>query len=122
MDNLEKIATPSELTCPECSGGLWEVTGAAPLRYRCHVGHAYSAQTLASSQAEHAEASLWSSVRALRERAMLLRRMANVARALGDEVQAAAGQRQADQVAQQADALMALAERTLGSDPPTAND
>lgn len=102
MENLSVLAAPSALTCPDCGGGLWELKDRRPLRYRCHTGHAFTADSLEAAQAEHAEFTLWSSLRALREREMLLRRLASVAEATGDAAQAAAGRRAADRVREQA--------------------
>jgi two-component system, chemotaxis family, protein-glutamate methylesterase/glutaminase len=115
MENLSRIGKPSSLTCPDCGGGLWEVNGSKPLRYRCHTGHAFSARTLENAQVELAEHSLWSSVRALQEREILLRRLAMVARATGDVAQAEAGQRQADRVRAQAELLSRLVQREMNS-------
>jgi two-component system chemotaxis response regulator CheB len=110
VEDLKHIAAPSSLTCPDCGGSLWEMKEPKPLRYRCHTGHAYSALSLATAQKEASEHALWSSVRALREREMLLRRMAGIASALGDQAQATAGQAHADQIRQQAEALQGFAE------------
>ena len=107
---LSSIGDPSAMTCPECGGGLWELKQAQPLRYRCHTGHAFTAASLGSSQQEHAEESLWHSVRALREREMLLRRLATVAEATGDLAQASAGRRAADRVHEQVNDLARLVE------------
>ena len=108
MENLAQVGQPSALTCPECGGGLWELKEAKPLRYRCHTGHGYSALSLENAQTEKAEQSLWSSVRALQEREMLLRRLANVAEATGDKAQAEVGRRQADHVKAQVAQLSRL--------------
>jgi two-component system, chemotaxis family, protein-glutamate methylesterase/glutaminase len=115
MENLAQVGQPSTLTCPECGGGLWELKDAKPLRYRCHTGHAYSARALESAQADAAEHALWSSVRALQEREILLRRLANVAEATGDLPQAQAGRRQADRVKEQVAQLSRLVEGELNS-------
>lgn len=74
MGELEKIATLSPFTCPECHGSLWEVDGAAPQRFRCHTGHAFTARYLASAQDRVAEEALWAAVRALHEKEALLKR------------------------------------------------
>jgi two-component system, chemotaxis family, protein-glutamate methylesterase/glutaminase len=110
LQDLAAVARPSSLTCPECGGGLWELNDKKPLRYRCHTGHGFSARSLDSAQAERAEHSLWSSVRALRERELLLRRLANVAEDTGDPDQAKAGRLQADRVRAQAEQLSSVAE------------
>jgi two-component system, chemotaxis family, protein-glutamate methylesterase/glutaminase len=110
LEQLASVAKPSALTCPECGGGLWELKDTKPLRYRCHTGHAFSARSLDNAQAELAEHSIWSSVRTLRERELLLRRLAGVAEATGDPVQADAGRQQADRVREQAEQLSKLVE------------
>lgn len=115
MENLDAVGTPSALTCPDCGGGLWELKDQQPLRYRCHTGHAYSARSLENAQTTVAESSLWSSMRVLQERQMLLRRLATVADATGDTAQAEAGRRQADRLKIQLELLSALTERPTGS-------
>lgn len=110
MEHLSAAGTPSALTCPDCGGGLWELKDRGPLRYRCHTGHGFSALSLENAQAEVAEHALWSTVRALREREILLRRLAGVAQATGDTVQAEAGRRQAERLRGQVENLTRLAE------------
>lgn len=68
-----RLGTPSYYACPECHGVLLEMAERAPLRFRCHTGHAYTMESLMSEMDETIEASLWSAIRALEERAMLLR-------------------------------------------------
>lgn len=66
---------PSALTCPDCGGALWERQNGEVVRYRCHVGHAYTAEGLVAVQNEGLEGALWSALRALQEKAELSRRM-----------------------------------------------
>ena len=40
--------TASGFTCPECHGALWELQEDGLLRFRCRVGHAFSAESLLS--------------------------------------------------------------------------
>jgi two-component system, chemotaxis family, protein-glutamate methylesterase/glutaminase len=108
MENLAALAEPSPLTCPDCGGGLWELKNTKPLRYRCHTGHGFTAASLEAAQTESAEHALWSSVRSLQEREILLRRLATVAEATGDHPQAAAGRRAADRVREQVQQLSSL--------------
>lgn len=116
VDNLRTIGTPSSLTCPDCGGSLWEINDRKPLRYRCHTGHAYSAMSLAHAQKDVSEQALWGTVRALREREMLMRRMAAVAAAVGDATQAAAGLAEAERIREQAEGLESYAECARGTE------
>lgn len=72
----EKEGTPSTFACPECHGVLWEVREGELLRFRCRVGHAYTADALRLAMSEATEDALWASMRSLEEKAALLRRMA----------------------------------------------
>lgn len=110
MDNLKSIATPTQLTCPQCGGTLSELKDARPLRYRCHTGHAYTALTLDSAQADQTDHALQAGHRALKEREALLRRMAVVSRQLGHDAEARAGLEQAERVHQQAERLATMLE------------
>lgn len=115
MENLEAVATPSTLSCPDCGGSLWELSEGRPLRYRCHTGHAFSAVTLDNLQSQVTEHAMWSSVRSLKERELLLRRLAVVARATGDEHQAQAGEAEAQRLSIQGKALVGMIDGELPS-------
>lgn len=66
---------PAPLACPACGGGLMPIDGAdvprVP-RYRCHVGHTYSARTLLTALGDDLERALWVALRSLEERIALL--------------------------------------------------
>jgi two-component system chemotaxis response regulator CheB len=79
MAELEKIGKPSEFTCPECHGSLWEIEGVVPQRFRCHTGHAFTARTLQSAQDQLVEEAVWAAVRALHEKQALHKRFAKTA-------------------------------------------
>ena len=74
---------PSAYTCPECHGTLWEVDEGELIRFRCRVGHAYSADHLLSGQADNLEAALWMALRTLEERTQLSGDMAKRAKQNG---------------------------------------
>ncbi|BAL23972.1 chemotaxis protein CheB [Azoarcus sp. KH32C] len=75
LELLKEVAQPSPYTCPECHGALWTITDERMLRFRCRVGHAYTADSLLDLQDQDIENALWSAVRALEERAALAKRM-----------------------------------------------
>ena len=70
-----KHGKPSAFACPECSGVLWELEEGELLRFRCRVGHAYTADALRVALSDHSEDALWAAMRALEEKAALLLRM-----------------------------------------------
>lgn len=78
--SVERLGRVSKLTCPECQGALWEINDEDLLRFRCHVGHAFSAESLSDGQAERLEVALWSAVRALEEQMILAKRIVERAR------------------------------------------
>jgi two-component system chemotaxis response regulator CheB len=73
---LEKLGRPSEFTCPECRGVLWELNDKDLLRFRCRAGHSYLAESLHEEQSETEEDMLWEAFRALEEGAAMARRIA----------------------------------------------
>ena len=78
--SVERLGKISKLTCPDCHGALWEITDEDILRYRCHVGHAFTSEALTEGQSEMLEVALWSAVRALEEQMMLAQRIVERAR------------------------------------------
>jgi len=72
----QKRGNPSAFTCPECHGTLWEMDEAGLLRFRCRVGHAYTADELRVAMSASTEDALWAAMRTLEEKASLLRRLA----------------------------------------------
>jgi two-component system, chemotaxis family, protein-glutamate methylesterase/glutaminase len=81
IEDDDKAGTPSVYGCPDCGGTLWELQDDRWMRFRCRVGHAYSAEGLLGSQSENLEKALWSAFRGLQENAALARRLAERARA-----------------------------------------
>jgi two-component system chemotaxis response regulator CheB len=75
MPEMASLGKLSAFTCPACKGALWELHDGDLLRYRCHTGHAYSKETLLEEQAEVIENALYSALRAVQEKAAVLRRL-----------------------------------------------
>jgi two-component system chemotaxis response regulator CheB len=87
-------------TCPECHGNLWEADDRGIVRFRCRVGHVYSAESMLAAQTDSVDRALWTALRSLEERAALTHRLAEraharhhkwVARAFEERAQAADG-------------------------------
>jgi len=68
------LGPASGYTCPDCQGSLADLgtTG----RYRCRVGHAWTAEALLAAQGSEWERALWVALRVLEEKASLTKKMA----------------------------------------------
>jgi two-component system chemotaxis response regulator CheB len=74
---MDKVSDKrSYFSCPECNGALWEIKEAGLVRYRCHVGHAFSGEVMLDANGEQLERALWSTLRILEERIELIRTLA----------------------------------------------
>ena len=82
-DLLSGMADPAALTCPSCGGVLSKVRSGKPLRFRCQVGHAYTADALAREQEGRVDEALRIALRIVEERAELVSRMAEEGRQSG---------------------------------------
>jgi two-component system chemotaxis response regulator CheB len=114
-DDDPRAGLLTAITCPECGGALWEHDEEGLLRFKCHVGHAYSADSLEVSQSQALESSLWAALRSLQERAELFRRLA---RRTGDGERLEAKARVADQHARVLRSLVTA----FGREPGTAGE
>lgn len=76
MERETEVGTPANLGCPTCGGTLWEHNAGNLLRFRCRIGHAWSADSLIAQQSEAIEEALWTAFRALEESSALSRRLA----------------------------------------------
>lgn len=61
---------------PEGGGAPWEVEDDRLVRYTCHVGHAYSTESMLGAEAGRLESALRGTIRAPREKAAVTRRIA----------------------------------------------
>ena len=102
------LGTPSGFTCPECHGGLWEIEDEGLPRYRCRVGHGFSAESLIVTQRADVDAALWTAYRALEERTALFRRLAERAHGRHAEISAEHFRAEASEVGRQAEVLRAV--------------
>jgi two-component system chemotaxis response regulator CheB len=82
-DILRKIADPAAMTCPSCGGALSTLKLGKPLRFRCQVGHAFTADILAKEQESRVDEAMRVALRIIEERAELVGRMAEEGRRSG---------------------------------------
>ncbi|WP_459195226.1 chemotaxis protein CheB [Nostoc sp. FACHB-892] len=75
LKNVEAIGTRTTYTCPECNGSIWQIGKSEPVRFRCHIGHSFTANVFLSEQTQNIETALWSAVRAMEEKVTFSRQM-----------------------------------------------
>ena len=63
------------LICPDCQSALLSITEGQRIRFRCQMGHAYSASTLLASVTTAVEEKLWQAMHMLEETKTLLDRI-----------------------------------------------
>lgn len=94
---IEARGEPTNLNCPECGGPLSHERG-SPLRFRCRLGHAFAASSLAEASRQAVESSLWAAIRLLEQRANLDRARGTEERSRGRPATAAQYQERAAEV------------------------
>lgn len=75
MNDMDRFGRRSVLTCPDCGGVMWELNEGKLSRYRCHVGHAYTAELMMMGVDDNLRRAMAIAQRALDERTALLRKL-----------------------------------------------
>jgi two-component system, chemotaxis family, protein-glutamate methylesterase/glutaminase len=101
----EELGSPAGITCPDCSGNLWEIDEGPNIRYRCRVGHAYSEEAIARAQDASVERAMWTALRAVEERVALLKKLAEQAERRGHKGVAAVFRERADAAGDDAETI-----------------
>jgi two-component system, chemotaxis family, protein-glutamate methylesterase/glutaminase len=120
MELEEKLGSLSPFTCPECNGALWEINDGSMLRFRCHVGHAFTAEAVLSGRAAEVDKMLEGLVRSHQERAALVRRMAEQERSLQNDRLAQIFESRAKEYEDDAEVVRRMAQHHR-SDEPSLN-
>ncbi len=72
--NTQQLGPPSGYICPDCNGSLVSISEG---NFRCHVGHAWTADALLTARDGEVEGALWIALRSLQEKARLARELAD---------------------------------------------
>ncbi len=75
IDSGEHPGEVSGFTCPECTGPLFEIREGRLVRYRCRVGHAYTADGVLEGKDGALEDALYAALNTLEESADLAERL-----------------------------------------------
>jgi two-component system, chemotaxis family, protein-glutamate methylesterase/glutaminase len=76
VDSDERPGELSHFTCPECAGPLYEIDANDLIRFRCRVGHAYTAESVLDGKTEELEQALYAALNTLEENALMADRLA----------------------------------------------
>jgi two-component system chemotaxis response regulator CheB len=115
----EHPGEPSPWPCPDCSGVLWQIDEGNMVRFRCRVGHAWSADDLLNVQGSAIENALWMALRSLEDRAALSRTLAERALAGGRSISAGRFQSESDEYEESVRVLRELLSGRALSDAET---
>jgi two-component system chemotaxis response regulator CheB len=102
IDNDERPGELSRFTCPECSGPLYEIQSGDLVRFRCKVGHAFTAESMLYDKFEELEMALYAALNTLEESALMADRLAARSREHQHGHAAARFERRAEDARQQA--------------------
>ncbi|TDB67555.1 chemotaxis protein CheB [Arundinibacter roseus] len=80
---IREMGQKTDYTCPECGGALVGIKEGCGMRYRCHTGHGFSAQSLMTDIVEVTEINVWSALRSVEEGIMLMEQSATQAHTTG---------------------------------------
>lgn len=105
IEKESKMGELASFACPECGGALWSLENDSLRRYRCHVGHAFSARSLLEEQERELERALWIALRTLEEKARMLDSLARDERRSERTLSSGTFEERASEVRQQIDAI-----------------
>lgn len=110
---------PTALACPECHGALTQFEEGKLIRFRCHTGHAHTAESLLASVSDNVEKSMWEMMRGMEETRILLMKMAEKLEEGHQEHMAELYRSRADAIQDQAVAVQQMInqENLSGIDP-----
>ena len=123
---LRRISEPAPLTCPACGGVMSVMHEAPPLRFRCQMGHAMTAEVMAKEQEDAVDEAMRVALRVIEERATLVERMAREAVSSGRPHSAETYEDRSREYRHFANVLRSAVMASMGVDthhaPPAAGD
>lgn len=122
IESLDRPGQPAGYSCPDCHGTLFAIDEGGMHRFRCRVGHAWSADSLLAQHDLAVEGALWMALRTLEEKAALSADLAGRARTNDQALTADRFMVQSEEVRGAAELIRRLLVDALGRDEPTVPD
>ena len=76
VESGEHVGELAGFTCPDCAGPLYEINDGELVRFRCRVGHAFTAEDALDGKLEALESALYAALNTLEESAEMADRLA----------------------------------------------
>jgi two-component system chemotaxis response regulator CheB len=105
INSDERPGELSRFTCPDCTGPLYEIQDGELIRFRCRVGHAYTAESMLDEKSEALENALYAAMNTLEESALMADRLAARSREQQHEHAAVRFEKRAREARQQAETI-----------------
>jgi two-component system, chemotaxis family, protein-glutamate methylesterase/glutaminase len=114
LHDPHRPGVPAGFSCPDCAGTLFVIHDDELVRYRCRVGHAWSAESLLGEQAVQLDGALWTALRTLEEKAVLADDLADRAERRGGTRSAGRFRDQADEARHAAGLIRGMLDGGVG--------
>ena len=101
----ERPGELSQFTCPDCTGPLYQIQDGELVRFRCRVGHAYTAESMLDEKTEALESALYAALNTLQENAAMSDGLAARSRESGYKHAAARFEARAREAREQAEII-----------------
>jgi two-component system chemotaxis response regulator CheB len=111
IEEMDRLGRRSPLACPDCHGVMWEIDEDQLVRYRCHVGHTYTAELMNLALDDNLRRGLASALRALEERRSLARKLEEQADRAGHAMVASSWSRRAEEFERELDIIRGAVRR-----------
>jgi len=105
INSDERPGELSRFTCPDCTGPLYEIQDGELIRFRCRVGHAYTAESMLDEKSEALENALYAAMNTLEESVLMADRLAARSREQQHEHAAVRFEKRAREARQQAETI-----------------
>ena len=111
--DIHRLGAPVPLTCPDCGGPILEIADGGIPRYRCQVGHGFTAPVMLAGRLESVERELWHLVSSLEEAARVADTLARASKKARRSSRAAAFRKLADRSRLEARKILKIIRRSV---------